>query len=158
MTAPLDDLPVSDYRLAPAVGVRLVGGLVVVVAVLVFLTTAAVGLLELSVWLLLAVAVLSVLVVVGGGYVVTQRIAAVRLSPDGYRVRLIRGAGVAAATWTEVEEAVATTAAAGDPVMLLRLTGERTTTIPVQALAADREDFVRDLLAHLKRGQGGRPL
>ena len=39
--APLDDLPVSDYRLAPAVGVRFVGGLLVLVAVLVFAATAA---------------------------------------------------------------------------------------------------------------------
>ncbi len=123
VTAPPDDLPVSDYRLAPAVGVRVVGGLLVVVAVLVFLTTVAVGLFELPAGLLLAVAVLGVAVVVGGGYVVTQRVAVVRLGPDGYRVRLIRGVGVTAAGWTEVEEAVTTTAAAGDPVVLLRLKG-----------------------------------
>ena len=95
---------------------------------------------------------------IGGGYVVTRRIAVVRLGADGYRVRLVRGAGVTAAGWTEVEEAVTTTSASGEPVVLLRLSDDRTTTIPVRALAADREDFVRDLRAHLQRGQGIRPL
>lgn len=158
MTAPLDDLPVSDYRLAPAVGVRFVGGLLVLVAVLVFATTVAVGLLELPGWLMLVAAGLGVLAVLVGGYVVTKRIAVVRLDPDGYRVRLVRGVGVPAARWKDVREAVTSTDGVGAPVVVLRLRDERTTTIPVQVLAADREDFVRDLLAHLRRGQGVRPL
>lgn len=148
----------SDYRLAPAVGVRFVGGLLVVVAVLVFLTTVAVGLLDLPGGLLVLVAVLGIAAVVGGGYVVMKRVAVVRLGSDGYRVRLVRGVGVAAAGWKEVREAVTTTSATGEPVVELRLTDGRGTTIPVQALAADREEFVRDLLEHLRRGQGLRPL
>ncbi|WP_243058452.1 hypothetical protein [Nocardioides sp. SR21] len=158
MTAPLDDLPVSDYRLAPAVGVRFVGGLLVLVAVLVFATTVVVGLLELPSWLMLAAAGLGVLAVLVGAYVVTKRIAVVRLGPDGYRVRLVRGVGVPAAGWKEVREAVTSTDGVGAPVVVLRLRDERTTTIPVQVLAADREDFVRDLLTHLRHGQGVRPL
>ena len=42
--------------------------------------------------------------------------------------------------------------------MVLRLADARTTTIPVDAVAADREAFVRDLRDHLLRGQGNRPL
>jgi hypothetical protein len=156
--APPADLPVSDYRLAPAVGVRFVGGLLVLVAVLMLLVTVVVGVLALPTGLLLLVAALAILTVVGGGYVVTKRIVVVRLGPDGYRVRLVRGAGVAAAGWKEVEEAVTTTSATGDAVVQLRLTDGRSTTIPVRALAADREEFVRDLLEHLRRGQGLRPL
>ncbi|MFC5493647.1 hypothetical protein [Nocardioides caricicola] len=158
MSAPLDDLPVSDYRLAPAIGVRFVGGLLVLVAVLVFATTLLVGLLDLPGWLMLLAAVLGLLAVAVGGYVVTRRIAVVRLGADGYRVRLVRGVGVAAAGWKDVREAVTSTDGVGAPVVVLRLRDDRATTIPVRVLAADREDFVRDLLAHLQRGQGIRPL
>lgn len=155
---PPDDLPVSDYRLAPAVGVRFVGGLLVLAAAVVLVTTLAVAVLDLPTWLLLLVAVVGLAVVSVGGYVVTRRVVVVRLGADGYRVRLVRGAGVVAAGWKEVEEAVTTTSATGDPVVVLRLLDGRTTTIPVRALAADREEFVRDLRAHLQRGQGVRPL
>lgn len=158
MTAPLDDLPVSDYRLAPAIGVRFVGGLLVLVAVLVLVSTLVIGLLDLPSWLVLLAAGLGVAAVLLGGYVVTQRIAVVRLGPDGYRVRLVRGVGVTESGWKQVREAETSTDGVGAPVVVLRLHDERTTTIPVRVLAADREDFVRDLLAHLQRGQGIRPL
>lgn len=148
----------SDYRLAPAVGVRFVGGLVVVAALLVLVATLLVGLLDLPSGIVVLVAVLALAVVTGGGYVVTRRIPVVRLGADGYRIRLVRGAGVAAAGWKEVEEAVTTTSATGDPVLVLRLREDRSSTIPVRALDADREEFVRDLLEHLRRGQGLRPL
>ena len=42
--------------------------------------------------------------------------------------------------------------------MVLRLREDRSTTIPVTALEGDREEFVRDLQAHLQHGQGLRPL
>ena len=61
------------------------------------------------------------------------------------------------AGWKDVEDAVTATAR-GVPCVVLRLRDGRTTTIPVDALAADREAFVRDLRAHLQRGQGLRPL
>ena len=69
-----------------------------------------------------------------------RRTPVVHLDEAGYRVRLIRGAGVREARWKEVEDAV--TATARDlPCVVLRLTDGRTTTIPVEALAADRDDF-----------------
>ncbi len=80
----------------------------------------------------------------------------VRLAEEGYRVQWVRGVGVAAARWTDVEDAVTTTAA-GSPVVLLRLRNGETTTIPVEMLAGDREAFVRDLRHHLQEGQGLRP-
>ena len=66
----------------------------------------------------------------------------VHLDDTGYRVRLVRGAGVNEARWKEVEDAVTATPR-GVPCVILRLTDGRTTTIPVEALAADREEFVR---------------
>ena len=47
-----------------------------------------------------------------GGYVITRRLAIVHLGAEGYRVRLVRGAGVRAAAWTDVAEAVTASPAA----------------------------------------------
>lgn len=150
------DDSVSDYRLAPSYGARVVGGLLVLLAVLLFVATALVAV-GLPADLVLVLAALGVAGVLFSGYLLTRRIPVVRLGPDGYRVRLVRGVGVPAAGWKEVGEAV-TTSPGGQPVVVLRLVDGRTTTIPVTALAADREEFVRDLQAHLQRGQGLRPL
>ena len=81
----------------------------------------------------------------------------VRFTDEGFRVQWVRGVGVAAARWKDVEDAVTTTSA-GSPVVVLRLRSGRTTTIPVEMLAGDREEFVRDLQRHLQRGHGLRPL
>lgn len=147
----------SDYRLAPAFAARFVGVLLVVLAAFLVLVTVLVAVLRMPGVVLLVVVVFGVAGVLTAAVVVSQRVAVVHLGPDGYRVRLIRGAGVTAARWREVEEAVTATPG-GVPVVVLRLTDGRTTTIPVQALAADREEFVRDLQQHLQHGQGLRPL
>lgn len=146
----------SDYRLSPAFGARLVGLLVVSLAVLVFLATAVVAVLNLHTVILVPVALVVVAVIFALGAVL-RRTPVVHLDDTGYRVRLVRGAGVRQAGWREVEDAV--TASPRDiPCVVLRLVDGRTTTIPVAALDADREEFVRDLQAHLQRGQGLRPL
>lgn len=147
----------SDYRLSPAMNARLMGLLLVVLAVVLFAVTALVALLHLPPDLLVVVAVLGVVAVFATGYLLSRRAYVVRLDEAGYRVRLIRGAGVTAAPWTDVEDA-STGTPRGIPCVVLQLVGGRTTTIPVAALAADREEFVRDLRAHLQRGQGLRPL
>ena len=66
----------------------------------------------------------------------------VELDDEGYRVRMIRGAGVRAAAWRDVEDAVAASPHGVDCVVL-RLRDGRTTSIPVAAVDAPREDFVR---------------
>ena len=147
----------SDYRLSPALNARLMGLLLVVLAVLLFATTALVAVFELTPDLLILVALLGVAAIFGVGYLLTRRAYVVRLTEAGYRVRLVRGAGVTSATWKEVAEA-ATGTPRGIPCVVLQLHDGRTTTIPVAALAADREEFVRDLQAHLQHGQGLRPL
>lgn len=147
----------SDYRLSPVLGARFVGGLLVAVAVLLVVATVVVAVLGLSADLIVLVAVLGVLAALVAGYVVTRRVTVVHLGTEGYRVRLVRGTGVVEASWRDVEEAV-TAGPGAVPVVVLRLRDGRTTTIPVHVLAADREEFVRDLLAHLRHGQGLRPL
>ncbi|WP_372728892.1 hypothetical protein [Nocardioides sp.] len=149
--------PPSDYRLSPALNARLTGLLLVTLALLLFGLTALVATFELTPDLLVVTAVLGLVGVFSLGYWLNRRAWVVRLDEDGYRVRLIRGAGVTSAAWTEVEDA-STGTPRGIPCVVLRLQDGRTTTIPAAALAADREEFVRDLQAHLQRGQGLRPI
>lgn len=151
------DPSTSDYRLAPAFAARFVGVLLVGLAVALVVVTLLVAILSLPSVTLLAAVVVGVAGVLGAGVAISQRVAVVHLDENGYRVRLVRGVGVAAADWREVEEAVAASPG-GVPVLQMRLTEGRTTTIPVQALAADREEFARDLRDHLQRGQRLRPL
>ena len=147
----------SDYRLAPALGARLMGLSLVGLALLLFGVTALVALLDLTPDLLVVLAVLGLVGVFGFGYAVTRRLYVVHLDEAGYRVRLIRGAGVTSAAWKDVDDA-ATATPRGIPCVVLRLRDGRTTTIPLAALAADREEYDRDRQAHLQRGHGLRSL
>ncbi len=127
------------------------------IAALVFVTTALVALLDLHTSILLMAAVLGLVALVAAAVTLARRGWVVRLSDEGYRVQWVRGVGVAAARWKDVEDAVTTTTA-GSPVVLLRLRSGETTTIPVAMLAGDRDAFVRDLQRHLQDGQCLRPL
>ena len=150
------DLP-SDYRLAPLLIARFVGLSLVLLAVVMFGGTAVVSLLDLPADLLVVILVLGVVGVFSLAWVLRNKAYVVRCDQVGYRVRFVRGAGVTQARWTEVVNA-ATASPREIPCVILHLSDGRTTTIPVQALAVDREEFVRDLQAHLRRGQGLRPL
>ncbi len=146
----------SGYRLAPALAARLVGLLLIVLAGLVLLATLAVALLGGSPVLLIVVGGVALVAVLALALPL-RGIRVVELDEEGYRVRMIRGAGVRAAAWRDVEDAVAASPHGVDCVVL-RLRDGRTTSIPVAAVDAPREDFVEDLRAHLRRGEGLRPL
>jgi len=145
------------YRLAPAFVARLVGLMLVALAVLLFVGTAVVAFAGLPPDLLVAVVLLCVLGAVGSGWWLHSRAWVVRCTDDGYRVRLVRGAGVAEARWLEVEDAV-TTYRHDVACLELRLRDGRTTTIPVGVLAVDKDEFVRELQGRLQHGHGLRPL
>ncbi|WP_193637398.1 hypothetical protein [Nocardioides malaquae] len=146
---------VTDYRFSPAVTARLLGVTMLFMAALVAAATLGVAVANWHGAVLLVPALVVIVVVVGlmawsNGWVV-------RLTEDGYRVRRIRGAGVTAARWKDVEDAV-TTEVLGSRCVVLRLRDGRTTTIPVDSLHADREQFARTVGEHLTRGHGIRPL
>jgi hypothetical protein len=130
-------------------GGLVVGGLVLLLAIL------AVALLDAPAWLLLVAAAL--LLAVPAAVVVLRRAEVVRLDETGYRVRLVRGAGVRQAVWRDVEDAVAGTVA-GSRCVTLRLRDGRATVVPVELLAAPEDVFVLDLQRRLNRGHGYRPL
>ncbi|GAB3014604.1 hypothetical protein GCM10011376_07630 [Nocardioides flavus (ex Wang et al. 2016)] len=145
--------PATVHRLAPAIAARLLGVVLVAVAALILVSTLAIAVLDLHTVLLLVPVLLTVAVLVGTWWTWRQKGWVVRFTAEGYRVQWVRGVGTASGRWKDVEDAVTTTVAES-PVVVLRLRDGRTTTIPVEMLAVDREAFVRDLQEHLQRGHG----
>ena len=145
------------YRLAPAVAARLLGAVLVAVAVLILSSTVAIAVFDLHTVFLLVPVALTILLLVATWWAWRQKGWIARLTPEGYRVQWVRGVGTASGRWKDVEDAVATTVA-DSPVVVLRLRDGRTTTIPVEMLAVDRETFVRDVQEHLQQGHGLRKL
>ena len=145
------------YRLAPAVVARFLGLALVGLALLLFVGTAVVALAGLRADLLFLVALLGVAGCVAFGWWLRSRAWVLRCTDDGYRVRLVRGAGVTECRCNLVEDAV-TTYRHEVACVQLRLRDGRTTTIPVGVLAVDREEFVAELQARLQRGHGLRAL
>lgn len=138
----------QDYRLAPQIAARLLGlTLAAAGAVILVVTVVAVGfatvpwLVSITVGLCLAGILFVIWKLRAGTWVV-------RLTDDGYKVQFVRGAGVKQARWADVADAV-TTEVAGSPCVVLRLKTGGSTTIPVEMLAVDREQFVRDIQARL---------
>ena len=141
----------SDYRLAPLLIARFVGLYLVLLAVVVFVATAVVATSDLPGDALVVLLVLGLVGLFVMAWVLRSRVTVVHLDEAGYRVAMVRGAGVKQARWTDVEDAV-TVAPRGFPCVVIRLRDGGSTTIPVQALAADPENFARDVRARLRAG------
>ena len=145
--------PATVHRLAPAIAARLLGVVLVAVAALILLSTLAIAVLDLHTVFLLVPVLLTVAVLTATWWAWRHKGWVVRMTAEGYRVQWVRGVGTAAGRWKDVEDAVTTTRH-GVPCVVLRLRDGRTTTIPVEMLAVDREAFVRDVQEHLQRGHG----
>ena len=144
----------SDYRFAPPLVLRFLGLVLVGLGLLTVVAVTLAALLDLPA-VATAVVVLVVVAVVVTGLALTRLTPVVHLDDAGYRVRLLRGAGVRAARWRDVEDVVTATVHGHDCV-ILRLRDGRTTTLPVAVLDAPRAVFVDDLRAHLDAGHGSR--
>ena len=136
--------PLATYRLAPALGARLVGRSLVTLAVLVVLATLVGDLTGLGWRLAGGLTAVGVVVVAAWAFYLFRRASVVRLTDAGYAVRLVAGVGVSSASWGEVEEVVAASPA-GEPCLVLRLKGGRLTRLPMAALAADPDAFAHDV-------------
>jgi hypothetical protein len=143
----------SLHRLAPAVVARLVGVALVGLALLLLGATAVVALMGRST----AVLVVTALLAAGGcglfAWWLGTRAWVLAYTDAGYRVRLVRGAGVSQARWSDVEEVVANYRH-HVACLELRLRDGGTTTIPVGLLAVDRDELARALRRRLGQGHG----
>ncbi len=153
MVAPVS----SDYRFAPLLVARFVGAYLVLLAAVVFVATALVAVLDLPGDLLVVLLALGLAGLFTLAWWLRTRAVVVRFAEHGYEVRMIRGAGVKQSRWSDVEDAV-TSFPRDLPSVVLRLRDGRSTTIPVDALAVDRDQFVRDLQERLQHGHGLRRL
>jgi hypothetical protein len=136
--------PTATYRLAPALGARLVGRSLVTLAVLVVLATLVGDLTGLGWRLAGGVTGVGIVLVALWSYYLLRRAWAVRLTATGYVVRLLGGVGVTSASWAEVDE-VAAASPAGQPCLVLRLHDGRATRLPMAAIADDRDAFALDV-------------
>jgi hypothetical protein len=139
----------STYRLAPALGARLVGRSLVTLAVLVVVAT-VVGTLAGLGWAPAGVVcVVGLVLVAGWGWYLTRRAWAVRLTGEGYAVRLLGGIGAAEAPWSQVAEVLAASPG-GQPCLVLRLRDGRATRLPMAAIAADPDQVARDVRSRVR--------
>lgn len=136
--------PTTTYRLAPALGARLVGRSLVTLALLVVLATLVGDLTGLG-WRL-AGGLTAVGIVLAGLWALYlfRRAWAVRLTDTGYAVRFLGGVGVGRAAWADVDEVLAASPG-GQPCLVLRLRDARMTRLPMAALAGDPDAFALDV-------------
>lgn len=146
-----------EYGLAPALRARLMGFFLGGVGLILLVTTVLVAVLHLPQDVIPAVAVVVVLAVFGLGFLLVRRWYVVRLDETGYQVRFVRGVGQAQGRWLDVED-LTTAVVGGSECVVLRLRSGGTTTIPVNLIEGDREEFVDELQRHLDRGHGYRRL
>jgi hypothetical protein len=147
----------SEYRFAPALLVRFLGAVTALLGVLLLLVGILVAGTDLPGAVLTVTVAAAVAVVLAVGWLAVKGTPLVRFDEAGYRVILLRRAGVRQGRWPEVEDVVADTISGHDCVVL-RLRDGRTTTIPVRVLDADPSSFLADLTARLDRGRGYRRL
>ena len=144
----------SASRFPPPLLARFLGLVLVALGLLTLVAVTSAALLDVPGVVTVAVVVV-VLAVVATCGALARLTPLVHLDAAGYRVRLLRGAGVHAARWRDVEDVVTATVHGHDCVVL-RLRDGRTTTVPVAVLDAPREAFVEDLRSHLDAGHGYR--
>lgn len=146
----------SSYRLATALGARLVGRSLVTLAILVLLAT-AVGLLVGGGWVPAGIVAAVGLVLVGGWAWWLLRVAwALRLTSEGYVVRLLGGIGATASRWVDVTE-LAASSPSGEPCLVLQLSDGRATRLPMAALAADPDAVAVDVRRRLRDAHSDDP-
>lgn len=154
--SPLPDHPETRYRLAPALGIRLVGRSLVSLAVVVVVASLA-GLLFGVGWVFAGGVTVVGLVLVGAwAWWLLRRAEAVRLDDLGYDVHLLGGVGTTSASWSEVAEVVAASPG-GTPCLVIRLTGGRGTRLPMRALAGDPDVFARDVRRRVRNAHSPDP-
>ena len=146
----------TEFGLAPQLRARLMGACLLGLGALLAVVSLLVALLGLPPDLVIGLAVVVVVAIFVLGFLLVRRWFVVRVDGTGYQVRFVRGAGVRAARWVDVEDAQTQTLA-GSRCVVLRLRDGRRTRVPVDLIEGDRDDFVRELQDRLELAHGRRP-
>lgn len=155
--APSRPTGISEYRFAQSLLVRSMGALLAVVGVSVFVVALLVALAVVPPVVLTVTVVVGLLAIIGAAVWLGRFGTIVRFDAEGYQVRVLRGAGVRSARWSDVEDSVATTSR-GQDCIVMRLRDGRSTTVPVSVLQTTPQEFVDDLRGRLNKGRGYRKL
>lgn len=147
------DVRPVEFGLAPQLRARVMGISLACLGAVLLVGSLLVALLRLPPDLVVALAVLVVLAIFGLGFLLVRRWYVVRVDATGYQVRFVRGAGARAARWEDVED-VQTQTTAGARCLVLRLRDGRQTTVPVDLIEGDREEFVRQVQDRLDVAHG----
>ena len=150
--------PTTTYRLAPALGVRVVGRSLVTLAILVFAATLLGAVTGVGWWLAGGLTVVGAALVAAWAWYLLRRAWAVRLTGHGYDVRLLRGVGPSSGAWADVDEVVAASPS-GRPCLEIRLRDGRATRLPMAALAGDPDALAHDVRRRVRDAHtpGGTP-
>jgi hypothetical protein len=144
---------VQAFGLAPALRARLMGLGLAGLGVLLVVVTVVVLVARLPLDVLSAVVLLVLVGVFVLGFLVVRRWHVLELDRHGYRVRFVRGVGVAAARWSDVHDMVTSTVG-GARCVVMRLRDGRSTTLPVDLVEGDSEELVRELGRRLSVAHG----
>lgn len=140
---------VDDFSLAPGVRMRMIGLLLVGLALVVLILSGLALALSWSPRLLFGTLGLTLVAVLVLALLVVRPRWVVRLDTDGYRVRGMRSAGVRRARWSEVEDLRAVTLR-GTPCLAVRLRDGRTSTLPAGLLAGGPDAVANRMREHLE--------
>lgn len=144
-----------DYGLAPQLRARLMGTFLACIGVVLLLVTIVVISFSIPADVLSGLVIVAVIGIFTLGFLLGRRWFVVRLDDLGYQVRFVRGAGERQARWVDVAD-LATNEVHGAKCVVLRLRSGASTTIPVDLIEGDKEEFVDELRARLNAGRGRR--
>lgn len=153
----MSDTGKRDYALAPLLRARLMGAFLAVIGVVLVAATWVVAAADLPPDLLTGLVVLVVVGIFTLGFLLGRRWYVVRLDDTGFQIRFVRGVGLARARWADVED-LTTAVVSGTECVVLRMRDGRTSTVPVNLIEGDREEFVDELQHRLDAGHGYRRL
>lgn len=143
------------YRLAPHVRVRFVGLYLVALAVIVFALSIVLVALNVLPDLIVVAAIVGIIGLVGFNWWLTKKAWVFRASAEGYEIKMVRSPGLKAGRWATVQDAV-TASPHGHDCLVLRHKAGETTSIPVELLAVDQNEFVREIQKYLQQAQTGK--
>jgi hypothetical protein len=157
VTSAADPRAPREYALAPAVRARLLGTSLAAIGLAVLVAAVVVAVADVPRSILTGLVVLAALGVAALAWLLGRRRYVVRLDDTGYRIRFVRGVGRSSARWTDVSD-LTTAIVSGSQCVVLRLRDGHSSTVPVNAIEGDREEFVDELQRRLDAGHGYRRL
>ena len=142
------------YAFAPAIRARFMGLGLILLGLVLVIATIVVSALHLPLAIMIVIVVLAVVFVFALGTWL-GRIKVLTIDELGYQVRGVRGVGTPKARWTDVHD-LQTSAVAGARCMVIRLRDGASSTLPVDVVAGDPEELVKEIRRRLNHAHGKR--